>query len=198
MRSLLSLSALLIFASPCQGQRGRPMSIQVRSCPVADSLLGPMRKTGSVWATFRPGVDSGELNTAGSEILAHPVTFSASLPHTSRNPTPYPAPVLNFVIHEQPLATAILGGHTPALALLLDDSTRIDLGAPFVGQFRGPAAVAAAPLTVTSLPAWALTLARAGRAWLVVDSAKLRIEPPDLGDYQALYRAAVCDTIPVH
>src|SRR4029077_15608113 len=104
MRPVFGLALLLVFGSLCHGQRVRPVSLKVRSCAVADSLLGPMHGGGSVWATFRPGADSGEVYTAGTELMVRSVNFSAMLHLTDRNPAPYPAPVLHFVVHEQPLA----------------------------------------------------------------------------------------------
>jgi hypothetical protein len=48
------------------------------------------------------------------------------------------------------------------------------------------------------MPAWALSVARAKKATLLVDAATFDVSPQNLRDYRAFYRVAVCDTLPAH
>src|SRR2546427_1623195 len=43
---------------PCFGQWQGRKSVRVRSCPLADSLLGPMREGGSVQENYKVGADT--------------------------------------------------------------------------------------------------------------------------------------------
>ena len=109
-----------------------------------------------------------------------------------------PSPTLNFLVGRGRLASSLVGGPLPPnITLILEDTVQIPIGPVRVGRFNGPIEAAIAPIAVYTLPAWALALARAKSAAVKIDSETFTIPQADLRDYQAFYRAAVCDTLPL-
>src|SRR2546422_781912 len=77
---------------PCFGQWQGRKSVRVRSCPLADSLLGPMREGGSVQENYKVGADTTSL-WSGTGVRGA-FRFHASLLFPGRGPTSFPAPDL--------------------------------------------------------------------------------------------------------
>jgi hypothetical protein len=197
MRASRLLAVLCVLGAPRLISQGhKPKDVAVHSCPAADSLIGPMHDNGNVRETYD--------GSAGATTLSTPVhvtrgqfTFSAALWFQGRGPVSFPAPNLSFVVGDTKRAQDLLHAtQHPNLALVVDDTLRIDLGPVAFGSYRGPDFLAQAPLTVSTLPTWALALARAGHAGVMVDSMTFRISDWELQDYRALYRVAVCNTLP--
>ena len=192
---LLTACALtsLVITRPCYGQWTSPRPVSVHSCALADSLMGKMHESGSVSAIYQLNGDSVELSSRG--VGPGPLRMFAILPREGLAPTSYPEPELNFMVRSSATARILRRSAPPDLTLVLDDSLKIHFDAVVVGQYKGPEALAMAPLSVEMLRLGALALAQARRARLSVDSAYFDIPPEDLRNYRAFYRTAVCDTL---
>jgi hypothetical protein len=193
---ILALLLLVLFPpSTASAQWRGERRIAPHSCATADSLLGPSRGGGTVQGNYDPSADrtylrSGTLGASGLRL-------SAGLFFEGRGPVAYPAPTLNFLVGRRPLASSLVARPLPPdIALLLEDTVRVHIGPVPVRGYTGPLQAAVAPISFPILPAWALALARAKSAALVIDSVTLPIPLPDLRDFEAFYRVAVCDSLP--
>lgn len=198
MRASRLLVALGVLGAPrLAGQWSKAKDVTVQSCPVAVRLIGPMRGKGKVQENYKPSADTTALTSGLEPTYPGEFGFSAEVVFPGRGPVQYPAPFFRFIVADTRKASALLkkGGH-PDLLLVVDDNVRIALGPASFGDFRGPDYLAVASLTVQTLPGWALALAKADHASLMVDSMTFRLRASDLRDYKGLYGVAVCDTLP--
>ena len=126
----LALTTLLSTASAGFAHAQGPGShaIKVRSCDLADSLLGPMTHGGSVWVYHEVPSDSFKLYATSRR-------FSATLERAGTGPQAYPVPALMFVV-EGRAGEAMLAARPrrPRVDLILDDSLRLQLGDGAVGN----------------------------------------------------------------
>jgi len=167
-----------------------------KSCALADSLLGPMRGNASVYTDYKPSGDTSYLQSGRGGPAK--LRLVGVLLFPGRGPVPFPAPTLNFVVGRGRLASSlVMGPGNPDITLFLNDTIPLHVGSVPVGTYNGPTEAAIAPITVYALPAWALSLARARTATLKIDSTTLPISQSDLREFEALYRVATCDTLPL-
>ena len=176
--------------------RGAGKRMRPHACVLADSLLGPSHTNATVLTTYNASGDSTYLQSGAFSPAR--LRLSGVLIFPGRGPNAHPAPTLNFAVGPSRLATALVSGATPPnLTLILDDTLVVPMGRVPVGRYTGPPQVAIAPIAVYSLPAWSLALARARKAALRIDSETLPVPEQDLREFEALYRFATCDSLPV-
>jgi hypothetical protein len=162
----------------------------VHSCALLDSLLG--RKGGGEVVVWHNPTTPTYIIRSGSYQQMEGVVSRKGIA-----PQPYPAPDL-FMMIPGPTAARLLAPRTlpPMVELILDDSLRVPVGPGEVRKYTGPPSMAIAPLSVLLAPNVALQLARAKKVAVVVDSTVHRIRKSDLQSYVAVYRFAVCDSLP--
>lgn len=194
LKALLCLSVLgVLHISMASGQNnvwGRH-EFQVRSCDLADSLLGPMAGKGKVLVWHLLGSDSFEL------FMQKSYRLMAKLERSGRAPQTYPAPVFTFGI-DGDFGRQLLAARPkrPVIDVILDDTLRLSLGTGDVGNYTGPVRRTVAPVGLRVSPMAAVQIARAKAMSVSIDSVVRRIDPSEIRYVELLYRFATCDSLP--
>jgi len=167
--------------------------VDVRSCPAADSVLGPAADDtkGRVRGLYGPESDSTFLVTGLEHTLGR-VSFSTKF--QGARPTREPTATLIVMFRGNDARTVKESPTTPRVTLLLDDSVTIQPAPVLKGQLVGPQTLTLMPLSALVLPAEWVRLAQASEITVHVDNIVMRLTGDERRDLRALYRVAVCPT----
>ena len=189
---LVTLLGLLV-SSVAQAQIAPYRSVRVRSCPYADTLLGPMKDDfrGSVRGFYHKERDSTYYVT-GEEGKRPSVT--SSLKHAGKGP------VRDLAIQ---MAVFLRGGQAQLVSaasekgpvdvtFLVDDSVTVAPASTALGRFEGPKEMITLPASALLEGADLLTVARAQRIVMNAGPLPVKITNDERRDLRALVRVAVC------
>jgi hypothetical protein len=171
--------------------------VRVRSCPAADSVLGPIEgdSRGEVRATYAP--DQG-----ASWVLAGPMPgwstssdMSASVRVAGHGPMAEPSVLLVYFLLGREATAYYDGAAVTPLRLVLDDSLPVEPDSVIQGSYSGARAFAKVPLSLRLSHAQFLQVLQAHSLELQIAATRHRLSRSTRTNLRALYRVVVCDTI---
>ena len=193
--TILFLSLSLAASLPAQQRAFR--TVTVRTCPSADSVLGPMKDDwdAQVFGYYDPQGDSTSL-WSGSMLMTEDQEWwvSAGWRFSGKAPRDYPRPVLGVMVRGKRWHQALDAGTPPPISLVLDDSILIAFPPPLRGTYQGPerADRVIIPLSVNLTDLQFLGVTRARKVAVRVGPSELVLGRQDRHDLRGLYRVAAC------
>lgn len=198
MRHLLLLTGFLAGLGPeaaAQSRTWKQVSVRVRSCARADSVLGVVTgKARKVPALAPP--DSGALIlTVGSDQVNQGLsTHSLQITlHAARTPHPgFPDATVSFLITGDAGRRLLATKEVPALSIELADSIILHLAPVSLGSYDGPPSFAVAPLSSALGPNSLLAMVRSDSLLARAGLSYLRPTPTFREKLRDAFRVATC------
>ena len=191
MRRLTTVAILALVCSTAEAQRSPYRSVRVRSCPYADSLLGPLRDDyrGQVRAFYHKERDSTYL-LSGGEAEKPRITISIKL----AGQRPARAPVAQVAAFLRGAEASLVETTRDALevTLVLDDTVTVQPEAAALGTFIGPKEMIVLPVSALLPMDDLLRAARAQRIAVNAKVATIAFTPTERQELRAIIRTAVC------
>jgi hypothetical protein len=202
-RSLLTTAlslTLLMFGVTTPGRaqsfnRYRPVTI--KSCPVADSLLGPKGGDGRGEVTGRYDRDDDVSSLIGGSAFPKwsRVPLEARVTFYGRGPYPVPDPQMVIYLSGKDAYPYVDGAEPPAAIARLDDSVTLGPFTVVAGTYEGARSHALIPLSFRLAHADFLQLVKAEKIELLLGEHHFPLDPPARATLRGLYRVAACVTL---
>jgi hypothetical protein len=193
---VVCVAAGLVFlaAAPGHAQLSPLRTVQQRSCPAMDSLLGPLSQSqrhAVVMAHYDKERDGTSMR-AGPEVSGRKYLMVLSFDGASAQAAPAPLFGVDFPARTVQDAA----GRGTHLLMVLTDSTFVDTLRLDLGAFKAPRSVQGSPERLPAVvllsPASFLALARASSAAVMLDSVRVAFDEADLAEINVLYRVSRC------
>ena len=189
----MRLFAVAVATSLCASHLGaqgyRP--VKVRSCPYADSLLGPIRDDyrSEVQGLYHKERDSTYL-LAGSEG-SRPPKLNVSIKLQGKRPTRDPAAQLVVYMREGD-ARAVSSTDSLAVTVAVNDTTTVSPAATAKGTFVGPERAMVIPVSALILSDDLLTLTQARKIVVNAGPVAVPLSGDERRSIRAILRVAIC------
>ena len=161
----LSLTLLTLgVATPGKAQSfNRYHPVTIKSCPVADSLLGPKGADGRGEVIGRYDRDDDVSTLVGGNAIPKRsrVPFEARVTFFGRGPYPVPDPQMDIYLSGEDAYPYVDGAEPPAAIVRLDDSVTLGPFTVVAGTYEGPRSHAIVPLSFRLVHADFLRLVQA-------------------------------------
>ena len=197
--SLLFGPVLLFFmATPGKAQSfNRYHPVTIKSCPVADSLLGPKGADGRGEVIGRYDRDDDVSTLVGGNAIPKRsrVPFEARVTFYGRGPYPVPDPQMDIYLSGEDAYPYVDGAEPPAAIVRLDDSVTLGPFTVVAGTYEGPRSHAIVPLSFRLVHADFLRLVQAEKIELSLGEHHFPLDPPARATLRGLYRVAACVTL---
>jgi len=195
---LLLTLLMLSVATPGKAQsfnRYRPVTI--KSCPLADSLLGPKGADGRGEVTGRYDRDDDVSTLLGGGVFPRQsrVPLEARVTFYGRGPYPVPDPQMVIYLSGEDAYPYVDGVEPPAAIVRLDDSVTLGPFTVVAGSYEGPRSHAIIPLSFRLVHADFLRLVQAETIELLLGDHHFALDPPARATLRGLYRVAACVTL---
>lgn len=194
MRNSHALIALALALSATQvGAQGSPYkTAKVRSCPYADSLLGPMKddSRGKVRVFHHKEKDSTFLVTGAGDV---PMVFLVSMKMAGQRPTRDPDVQVTLYLRGKPEEIRSAVTDPPVVTLVLDDSLVIEPTEVGLGRWEGPKEMPVTLPISALLPVDDITrVATARKIAFRTGPLTLAMSTSERRELRAAIRVAVC------
>ncbi|MGH7677372.1 MAG: hypothetical protein ACRENU_02825 [Gemmatimonadaceae bacterium] len=190
MRLLAVAVAATLCASHLGAQGYRP--VRVRSCPYADSLLGPIRDDyrSEVQGLFYKERDSTYL-LAGTEV-GRPPRVNISIKLHGERPTRDPAAQLVVYLRDRDARTISEATDSLVVAIVLDDSVSVQPAVAARGTYEGPPRMMVVPVSALIRADDLLSVTQAKRVVVKAGPVTVPLSSDERRSVRALLRVAIC------
>jgi len=194
---LLTLLTLSVATSGRAQSFNRYRPVTIKSCPLADSLLGPKGADDRGEVTGRYDRDDDVSTLLGGGVFPRQsrVPLEARVTFYGRGPYPVPDPQMVIYLSGEDAYPYVDGVEPPAAIVRLDDSVTLGPFTVVAGSYEGPRSHAIIPLSFRLVHADFLRLVQAETIELLLGDHHFALDPPARATLRGLYRVAACVTL---